>query len=907
MQHVFIPGQRWISEAEPDLGLGLVVETGDRRVKVVFLATDEERSYASETAPLSRVQFREEEIAKHGEGWSFKIASVHDQNGLLVYFGVREDNGEEVAVIETQIAHDMRVNQPQDRLFTNQFDRHRAFELRYHSLKQRAKALQSPMRGLTGARIDAIGHQLYIAEEVGKRPAPRVLLADEVGLGKTVEAGLIIHQQLLTERAQRVLIVVPQALVSQWLLELMRRFNLPAAVFDEDRCEDAELIDPNNPFFTEQIVVCSLEFLMENPKRADQAVYGEWDILVVDEAHHLAWSEDEVSEEYALIEHIASETPGLLLLTATPEQLGVASHFARLRLLDPNRFDNLEQFIEEEAGYAQAATAIDELLSQSALSSASYDTIKTLYPEVDTLASLNAEEERHKVVNALVDRHGTGRVLFRNTRAHVKGFPERELRSYPQASADEQLEWLISWLKSHKEKVLIIGASKERAIAIEHRLNMGEGILCAAFHEDLGLLARDRAAAWFAEQEGGAQALVCSEIGSEGRNFQFARHLVLLDLPGNPDLLEQRIGRLDRIGQKNTIQIHVPFVEGTLEERLFNWYHQGMNAFEKNCKAASAVYQLMGEQVDSDMPLEQLVEQTKAEVERVNALLEQGRDKLLELSSYNKHKAEGLVEQLNIGDEYYELEDYFESMCDAYGIDTEVHSDHTVIIRQGNHYKGGFKDLSEEGNTVTFDRNTALSNEDFKFLTWEHPLVRDGMDQVLSNVTGNSAIGTIKLPGLPEGLMMMECLFTVDTMAAKNLQLGRYMPPQLLRVVIDTEMRSIGKAVSFQMLERSVRKVDRAVAKKIVESSKPKLQAMIDRGQQLAGGTLPKLIDKAKARIDEQLKPELARLQYLQTVNPSVRADEVAAMEQRLEATLNAVGAASINLDSVRLLIAVDK
>lgn len=906
MQNTFFPGQRWISEAEPDLGLGLVVETGDRRVKVVFLATEEERSYASETAPLSRVCFRPEEIAKHGEGWEFEITDVDDINGLLLYQGSRVDNGEEVSVIETQLAHDMRVNQPQDRLFTNQFDRHRAFELRYHSLKQRAKLLQSPVRGIVGSRIDAIAHQLYIAQEVASRPEPRVLLADEVGLGKTVEAGLIIHHQLLTERANRVLIVVPQALVSQWLLELMRRFNLPAAVFDAERCEDAEFINPVNPFLTEQVVVCSLEFLKANPNRANQAANAEWDILVVDEAHHLAWSEDDVSDEYALIEAIAELTPGLLLLTATPEQLGVASHFARLRLLDPDRFDSLAQFIADEEGYHGAASAVEALVDEGNLSDDDYAKIQAFYPDIAPKAELESDSDvRQRAVRSLVDRHGTGRVLFRNTRAHVKGFPDRELNSYPQPSSGDQDQWLVDWLKSHSDKALIICASKERATALEHRLTMAEGIQSAAFHEDLGLLARDRAAAWFADQEGGAQALVCSEIGSEGRNFQFARHLVLLDLPANPDLLEQRIGRLDRIGQKNTIQIHVPYVEGGREERLFQWYHLGMNAFEKNCKAGSAVYQAFGDDVAGDKPLETLVADTQAKVAEINDALENGRDRLLELSSYNQEQALQLVQQLLEANDYYELEDYFENMCDAFGIDTEEHSEHCMILTQGNHYKGGFKDISEDGITVTFDRDIALSNEDFKFITWEHPLVRDGMDQVLTNTTGNAAIGTVKMPGLPEGLTMIECLFTVSTMAAKDLEMGRYLPPQLLRVVIDSEMRSIGKVVTFDALERSVRKVDRQVAKKIIDSGKPTMEKMIERAQKLAQGALPKLVEKGKVRIEEQLSPELARLEYLQTVNPSVREEEVETLRHRVEDTVDALASASVQLDAVRLLISV--
>src|SRR5690606_30840827 len=102
-------------------------------------------------------------------------------------------------------------------------------------------------------------------------------------------------------------------------------------------------------------------------------------------------------------------------------------------------------------------------------------------------------------------------------------------------------------------------------------------------------VSRDRAAAYFADEEDGAQILVCSEIGSEGRNFQFSSHLVLFGLPLIPDLLEQRIGRLDRIGQKNTVSIHVPFFENSAQHRLFDWYHLGMNAFEQTNPAGETI------------------------------------------------------------------------------------------------------------------------------------------------------------------------------------------------------------------------------------------------------------------------------------------------------------------------------
>ena len=102
----------------------------------------------------------------------------------------------------------------------------------------------------------------------------------------------------------------------------------------------------------------------------------------------------------------------------------------------------------------------------------------------------------------------------------------------------------------------------QTAIDLEKYLHLNVGVRSAAFYEGLSIVERDRAAAYFADSQAGAQSLICSEIGSEGRNFQFAHHLILFDLPVHPDLLEQRIGRLDRIGQRHNIQIHVPYIAG---------------------------------------------------------------------------------------------------------------------------------------------------------------------------------------------------------------------------------------------------------------------------------------------------------------------------------------------------------
>ncbi len=600
----FTLGQRWISDTENELGLGTVVAQDARMVTLLFSASGENRLYARSDAPITRVMFNPGDTVTSHEGWQLLIDTVEETEGLLTYFGTRLDNGETgCALREVLLDSKLTFSKPQDRLFAGQIDRMDRFALRYRARKIYSEQFRASWNGLRGIRASLIPHQLHIAAEVGRRHAPRVLLADEVGLGKTIEAGMIIHQQLLTGRAERVLIVVPESLLHQWLVEMLRRFNLHFSIFDDERYSQS-LLDSDNPFETEQLVLCSLDFVRRNKERLTHLTEAEWDMLVVDEAHHLAWSDTAPSCEYQVVEQLAQHIPGVLLLTATPEQLGMQSHFARLRLLDPDRFHDYQAFVEEQQRYRPVADTVALLLNDEPLDAAAMALLAEMLggQNADALmARVNeqgaaAEDARRRLTAMLMDSHGTSRVMFRNTRQGVKGFPARRLHAcalplpaqyqtafkvagimggkqglderarhmlYPEQifqqfegqnaswwNFDPRVQWLVDFLLDQRqEKVLVICAHAGTALQLKQVLREREGIRAAVFHEGLSLVDRDRAAAYFASTEDGAQVLLCSEIGSEGRNFQFASQMVMFDLPFNPDLLEQRIGRLDRIGQ----------------------------------------------------------------------------------------------------------------------------------------------------------------------------------------------------------------------------------------------------------------------------------------------------------------------------------------------------------------------
>ncbi|EKP0279301.1 RNA polymerase-associated protein RapA [Aeromonas bestiarum] len=949
----FALGQRWISDTETDLGLGTVVAVEGRMVTLLFPATGENRMYAKEEAPVTRVSFNVgDQIASH-EDWTMTVEEVQEKNGLLIYVGVRTDNDEPVALKEVFLNNFIKFNKPQDRLFAGQIDRMSRFTLRYEALINQHQRRRNPTRGLAGGRVSLIPHQLYIAHEVGHRYAPRVLLADEVGLGKTIEAGMIIHQQLLSGRAHRVLILLPETLQHQWLVEMLRRFNLHFSLFDEERCIEA-FADAENPFETEQLVICSLDFLRKKRRRFEQVLEAEWDLLVVDEAHHLEWSEEAPSRAYEMVEALAEQVPGVLLLTATPDQLGHQSHFARLRLLDPERFYDYDAFLVEEQAYGQVASAAQELLDGESLSDEAKQILASQLEGLD----LSDAAARQQAVATLLDQHGTGRVLFRNSRANIQGFPERHLNVYPMplpeqyktaikvmgmmggnggelqtralrylypekifqqfegenatwTQFDPRVDWLLELLLSaRQQKVLVICSEAATAIALEEALRTREGIRGTVFHEGMSILERDKASAYFAQQESGAQVLLCSEIGSEGRNFQFASHLVLFDLPLNPDLLEQRIGRLDRIGQQNTVEIHVPYLEGTAQRALQLWYHDGLDAFEQTCPTARPVFEavrdelfeLLAANTGDQAALDTLLARTREIHEPLKSRMEQGRDRLLEIHSSGGVAAQQLVDKLTAEDDDTGMISFALKMFDEIGVNQDDRGENALVLTPGDHMLvSSFPGLPQDGMTITFDRPTALSRDDMALLSWDHPMMRGGIDLILGSEIGATSVALLKNKALPVGSILLELIFVAES--AAHPQLYRFMPPTPIRLLMDKNGQNLGEKVAFDAFNRQLTPVNRHLGSKLVTASQPVIHGLIGKGQPIAEELKAGIVDKARAQMAQTLQQDLDRLEALKAVNPNVRDSELDYL-RNLQAELHhLIDQTQLKLDAIRFIV----
>ncbi len=975
----FSPGQRWISDGEAELGLGTILSCDARSVTVLFGASQETRTYSSRQAPLTRVVFGSGDRIRDAEGWTLTVDDTKELDGLIVYIG-EDAEGEFHELPEARLADTTQFDQARDRLLTGQVDRNDWFELRFRTLHHHHRIEQNPALGLAGPRIDLIPHQLYIADEVSRRHAPRVLLADEVGLGKTIEAGLILHRLLLTGRAERALILVPASLCHQWLVELLRRFALEVTLLDE---QQSRAHGDANPFEAGQIILASQDWLFANPQRQAEALACTWDLLIVDEAHHLDWSEEQVGPGYACVARLAGESEGVLLLTATPEQMGLASHFARLRLLDPDRYHSLARFREEESHYVEVAEAIDAL-ERLPGEAADRARVAAVMDEADSLALLGtlanpeASEAQHEAArdqlrDQLLDRHGTGRVMFRNSRRHVGGFPERRLHVselalpsayrrvlrrlerdedyldellietgldhpevlvYPDAmyraliddplneepwwQIDTRVHWLLERLADDGEdglagdKVLVIAHDRETAQDLAQALRVLGGYHAPVFHEGLSLVERDRAAAAFAdEEEEGCQVLVCSEIGSEGRNFQFCRHLVMFDLPLHPDQLEQRIGRLDRIGQRHAIELHVPVLEGSPGEKLLRWYRDGMDAFSAPHGIGSEIFAALGDTLaeallDNDAMAE-VIEETRALFESRLAERDAGRNRLLELNACRGDRAEAVAAAIRELDEDRALPRYLELALDIFGVDSQELGGGIQHLHPSPQMLDDLPGLAkgEEGFSATFSRLRALSRDDVQRLSWEHPLLREMMGRILDGTMGNTALALLKHPTLPAGRILVELVFRTHCPAPRKLHLNRFLPPTAVRVLLDESGANLTDRISFTGLSRNLRKVKKAMARDLIRSRLEVLRELLDRGEVEAERELPSVTEAAQVRMREELDGELARLIALARHNPAVRDDEIEALRAERQALDEAIEGTRLRLDSVRVIVTV--
>ena len=409
----------------------------------------------------------------------------------------------------------------------------------------------------------------------------------------------------------------------------------------------------------------------------------------------------------------------------------------------------------------------------------------------------------------------------------------------------------------------------------------------------------------------GAQAMLSSAIGSEGRNFQFSNRLVLFDLPDNPDLLEQCIGRLDRIGQARDVHIYVPYINGSAQQRLAQWYHQGLNAFEETCPMGALLFEKCGQnlqrflsQLSETTDFSDFIATTRSQRIELKAVLEQGRDRLLEINSAGGTAAQRLAEHIAAQDGTADLKDFALNLFDVIGMEQDDLDGKSLVIRPtATMALPDFPGLKEEGVTLTFEREFALAREEIEFLTWDHPMIRHGIDLIVAGDLGKTAVSLLNNKKLPTGTLLLELIYVVETQAPKALQLTRFLPPTPIRLLLDAKGNDLEPQVSFDKLEKQLGSLDKNMAYKIVKAARTQIERLLTIAEQTIEERAQSVIEHAKQAAQQTLTAELNRLGALQAVNKNIRQDEIDALQHVLTQSFVCLQQAGWHLDSLRLIV----
>src|SRR5690606_11320028 len=214
---------------------------------------------------------------------------------------------------------------------------------------------------------------------------------------------------------------------------------------------------------------------------------------------------------------------------------------------------------------------------------------------------------------------------------------------------------------------------------------------------------------------------------------------------------------------------------------------------------------------------------------------------------------------------------YMERVWDLHGVAHEHHSQDALVLRPSEQMTSHFPQLRDEGNTVTFKRSLALSREDMDFLSWEHPMVTEAMDMIISTEMGNAALATIAVKGIAPGTLLLEAIFSVQYAAPKSLQLERFLPSKPIRVLLDVSRQDLSALLSHEQLNELCQDIKRRTGQAIVAQVRTESEKMVLHAQRYASAELPATLSEATIRMEESLNSEVQRLEALQQVNPSLR------------------------------------
>lgn len=494
-----------------------------------------------------------------------------------------------------------------DRLARGNFEDASLFRLRYRAAQLSLVQGFDQLLALGAVCFAPFPYQVETAQVVLRRFRGRALLCDEVGLGKTIEAGLVLKEYLLRGLVRKVLVLTPPGLVGQWQEEMDSKFGIP-------------LITHEDPIFERrgtqawahfERVIASWHTARTGENA--RAVLGQrYDMVIVDEAHHL---KSRSTATWQFINQLDKKF--ILLLSATPIQNNLEELFNLITLLKPGQLKTSRAFKKDfvtrgsprlPKNRAQLQELLFDVMVRNTRSQVGLS-LPRRHATTIKVALSGPEQEVYDAVSDFVRREhprvghgqrGLNRFILQTLQMEMGSStfavaPTLEtMAANPNNSAEHRQELarlasqarsvkdsaktraLLKLLRASREKVLVFTKYRETLDHLASTLDR-EGIPHLVYHGGLSAAAKDEAIAKFERER---QALLCTEAAGEGRNLQFCNTMVNYDLPWNPMRIEQRVGRIHRIGQPREVYIFNLSAEGTVEDYILWLLDSKINMFE---------------------------------------------------------------------------------------------------------------------------------------------------------------------------------------------------------------------------------------------------------------------------------------------------------------------------------------
>jgi SNF2 family DNA or RNA helicase len=442
--------------------------------------------------------------------------------------------------------------------------------------------------------LTPLPHQLEAARQVVENMNGKAILADEVGLGKTIEAGLILKEYMIRGLVKKALILVPASLVTQWVSELNSKFYIPA-------------VSQRKSYVWERydVVVSSIDTAKRSPHR-EIILQQNYDLIIIDEAHKL---KNNKTKNYEFVQNLKKKF--CLLLTATPIQNRIEEIFNLVSLLKPGHLGNQSAFYEKykrDSRSIRDDQHLKDLVNKVMIRNRRADTgIEWTKRHVETIPIEFTPEERdlyQTITNLRTEGDWLSASQFslmtlqreacssreavyftlknmlekqESPSGHFRDTIELLMKKVEAVKTNSKANKALELIQTINDKVIIFTEYRATQMYLQWFLKL-HGITSVPFRGGFKRGKKD----WMRELfQKHTQVLIATEAGGEGINLQFCNHIINFDLPWNPMRLEQRIGRIHRLGQEKDVKIYNFATKDTVEEHILKLLYEKIHLFEK--------------------------------------------------------------------------------------------------------------------------------------------------------------------------------------------------------------------------------------------------------------------------------------------------------------------------------------